>query len=154
MAAAVELAAERDKLATLKLKKQALEQQLAAAAARDADACAAAARAMRAAVAATPLESDPAADARRDLREKRATLREQQALLAAWTCVARANAAGDVEALAAVQNEAGPVAAPASWEASASFFLAASSRTSSACTWRRSSCSSRERWSQRNERTL
>ena len=39
-----ELAAERDKLATLKQKKQALEQQLAAAAARDADACAAAAR--------------------------------------------------------------------------------------------------------------
>ena len=113
MAAAVELAAERDKLATLKQKKQALEQQLAAAAARDADACAAAARAMRAAVAATPLESDPAADTRRDLREKRATLREQQALLAAWTCVARANAAGDVEALAAVQNEAGPVAAAA-----------------------------------------
>ena len=87
-----ELAAERDKLAGLKHEKQALEQQLAAAAARDADACAAAARAMRAAVAATPLESDPAADARRDLREKRATLREQQALLAAWTCVARANA--------------------------------------------------------------
>ena len=113
MAAAVELAAERDKLATLKLKKQALEQQLAAAAARDADACAAAARAMRAAVAATPLESDPAADGRRALREKRATLREQQALLAAWTCVARANAAGDVEALAAVQNEAGTVAAAA-----------------------------------------
>ena len=55
MAAAVELAAERDRLAALKLKKQALEQQLAAAAARDADACAAAARAMRAAVAATPL---------------------------------------------------------------------------------------------------
>ena len=46
MAAAVELAAERDRLAALKLKKQALEQQLAAAAARDADACAAAARAM------------------------------------------------------------------------------------------------------------
>ena len=113
MAAAVELAAERAKLATLKQKKQALEQQLAAAAARDADACAAAARAMRAAVAATPLESDPAADTRRALREKRATLREQQALLAAWTCVARANAAGDVEALAAVQNEAGPVAAAA-----------------------------------------
>ena len=66
---------------------------------RNEDACAAAARAMRAAVAATPLESDPAADARRDLREKRATLREQQALLAAWTCVARANAAGDVQRL-------------------------------------------------------
>ena len=122
-----ELAAERDKLAGLKHEKQALEQQLAAAAARDADACAAAARAMRAAVAATPLESDPAADARRDLREKRATLREQQALLAAWTGVARANAAGDVEALAAVTNEAGPVAAaPATGPA---YFVA--SRTSS-----------------------
>ena len=36
-----ELAAERDKLAGLKHEKQALEQQLAAAAARDADACAA-----------------------------------------------------------------------------------------------------------------
>ena len=108
-----ELAAERDKLAGLKHEKQALEQQLAKAAARDADACAAAARAMRAAVAATPLESDPAADTRRALREKRATLREQQALLAAWTCVARANAAGDVEALAGVTNEAGPVAAAA-----------------------------------------
>jgi hypothetical protein len=111
--ASVDLTTEREKLAALKQKKHTLEAQLAAAAARDADACAAAARAMRDAVAAAPLAADPAADARRELRARRATLREKHALVEAWTCVARANAAGDVDALAELRDAAGPVAGAA-----------------------------------------
>ena len=110
MAAAVELAAERQ-ARNAQTKEASIRAAARRRSSRDADACAAARDAGR--VAATPLESDPAADTRRALREKRAALREQQALLAAWTRAARANAAGDVGALAAVTNEAGPVAAAA-----------------------------------------
>ena len=75
--AAAALAAEKELLAAKQATLGDLETRLAAAARAEAEAATKGANEIRAAVAATPLARDPAADARRALRERKATLKEQ-----------------------------------------------------------------------------